>query len=61
MHPVRSQISWLMERTMGTSAPETLNAVGNIFVGQTEAPLLIKPFLGTMTRYDGIEMGCLLD
>lgn len=29
---------------------ETLNAAGNIFVGQTEAPLLIRPFLGDMTK-----------
>mmetsp|Transcript_5234 Transcript_5234/g.19184 ORF Transcript_5234/g.19184 Transcript_5234/m.19184 type:complete len:660 (-) Transcript_5234:68-2047(-) len=43
-------ISFWINITMQTSAPETVNAVGNIFVGQTEAPLLIKPFIGTMTR-----------
>ncbi|HUO87497.1 MAG TPA: NupC/NupG family nucleoside CNT transporter [Thermoanaerobaculia bacterium] len=36
---------WLM----GTSGAESLSAAGNIFVGQTEAPLLIRPYVGTMT------------
>lgn len=35
---------------MGTSAPETLCAVANSFLGQTESPLLIKPYLERMTR-----------
>lgn len=43
-------ISGIMALTLGTSASESLNAAGNIFVGQTEAPLLIRPFLGDMTR-----------
>lgn len=42
-------IAWLMQRVLGTSGAETLSVAGNIFVGQTEAPLLIKPFVGTMT------------
>ena len=37
-------------KLLGTSGSETLSAVGNIFLGQTEAPLLIKPFIKTMTR-----------
>ncbi len=43
-------VAWVMQRTMHTSGAETLSAAGNIFVGQTEAPLLIKPFVATMTR-----------
>mmetsp|Transcript_9561 Transcript_9561/g.11975 ORF Transcript_9561/g.11975 Transcript_9561/m.11975 type:complete len:628 (+) Transcript_9561:60-1943(+) len=43
-------LSFVMEYTMGTSSSESLNAAGNIFVGMTEAPLLIKPFLKTMTK-----------
>ncbi|MGI9627250.1 MAG: NupC/NupG family nucleoside CNT transporter [Longimicrobiales bacterium] len=43
-------IAWIMQRTMGTSGAETLSAAGNIFVGQTEAPLLVKPFIDGMTR-----------
>ncbi|MEL6551837.1 MAG: NupC/NupG family nucleoside CNT transporter [Cyanobacteria bacterium J06621_11] len=42
-------IAWVMRRTMKTSGSETLSAAGNIFVGQTEAPLLIKPYVETMT------------
>lgn len=41
--------AWVMQRTMGTSGAETLSAAGNIFVGMTEAPLLIKPFIEKMT------------
>jgi concentrative nucleoside transporter, CNT family len=43
-------VAWVMQRTMGTSGAETLSAAGNIFVGQTEAPLLIKPFVDRMTN-----------
>ncbi|MBA2322084.1 MAG: NupC/NupG family nucleoside CNT transporter [Deltaproteobacteria bacterium] len=43
-------LGWSMMRTMGTSGAESLSTAGNIFLGQTEAPLLIKPFIGTMTR-----------
>ncbi|MDH3205337.1 MAG: NupC/NupG family nucleoside CNT transporter [Gemmatimonadota bacterium] len=41
--------AWIMQRTMKTSGAETLSAAGNIFVGMTEAPLLIKPFVERMT------------
>jgi concentrative nucleoside transporter, CNT family len=43
-------MAWVMQRTMGTSGAETLSAAGNIFVGQTEAPLLVKPFVARMTN-----------
>jgi len=36
--------------TIGTTAAESMNAAANIFVGQTEAPILIKPFLSKMTN-----------
>ena len=36
--------------TIGTTAAESLNAAGNIFLGQTEAPLLIRTFLPDMTK-----------
>jgi CNT family concentrative nucleoside transporter len=42
-------IAWVMQKTLGTSGAETLSASGNIFLGQTEAPLLIKPFVAKMT------------
>lgn len=43
-------IAKVMQKTMNTSGSETLSASANIFVGQTEAPLVIRPFLDTMTR-----------
>ena len=43
-------VSWVMQRTLGTSGAETLSASANIFVGQTEAPLLVRPFIEKMTR-----------
>jgi concentrative nucleoside transporter, CNT family len=42
--------AWVMMRTMHTSGAETLSTAGNIFLGQTEAPLLVKPFVARMTR-----------
>ncbi|HSK79853.1 MAG TPA: nucleoside transporter C-terminal domain-containing protein, partial [Thermoanaerobaculia bacterium] len=42
--------AWVMMRIMGTSGAESLSASGNIFVGQTEAPLLIRPYVATMTN-----------
>ncbi|XP_062861388.1 sodium/nucleoside cotransporter 1 isoform X2 [Trichomycterus rosablanca] len=44
------KISWIMQITMGTSPTESLSVAGNIFVGQTEAPLLIRPYLKDMTK-----------
>jgi CNT family concentrative nucleoside transporter len=41
--------AWIMRRTMRTSGSETLSAAANTFVGQTEAPLMIAPFIGKMT------------
>ena len=38
-------IAWVMQRLMGTSGSESLAAAANIFMGQTEAPLVIKPYL----------------
>jgi CNT family concentrative nucleoside transporter len=49
MQRVVQGMAWVFQRLLGTSGAETLSATGNIFVGQTEAPLLIKPFVGTMT------------
>jgi CNT family concentrative nucleoside transporter len=43
-------IAKAMMKTLGTSGAETLSAAGNIFVGQTEAPLMIRPFIAGMTR-----------
>jgi CNT family concentrative nucleoside transporter len=50
MQPIIEAIGRLMQRTMGTSAAESLSAAANIFVGQTEAPLVIRPYVAGMTN-----------
>jgi CNT family concentrative nucleoside transporter len=49
--------AWLMKKFMKLSGSESLAAVGNIFLGQTEAPLLVRPYLGKMTKS---EIFCLM-
>lgn len=43
-------MAWVMQRSMGTSGSESLAAAANIFMGQTEAPLVIRPYLRGMTN-----------
>ena len=42
-------IAWVMRKALGTSGSETLSACANIFMGQTEAPLMIRPYVPKMT------------
>ncbi|NIL96192.1 MAG: hypothetical protein GTO53_02560 [Planctomycetales bacterium] len=49
MQRVVAFFAWIMQRTLGTSGAESLSAAANIFVGQTEAPLAIRPYVGRMT------------
>ena len=50
-------IAWVMSKTMKLSGAESLSAAGNIFLGQTEAPLLVRPFIPKMTKS---EIMCLM-
>ncbi|MBD23567.1 MAG: NupC/NupG family nucleoside CNT transporter, partial [Candidatus Marinimicrobia bacterium] len=50
MQKVIAFISKIMQKTMGTSGAETTSISSNIFVGQTEAPLVVKPFISKMTK-----------
>ncbi len=50
-------IAWVMSKTMYLSGAESLSAAGNIFLGQTEAPLLVRPFIKKMTIS---EINCLM-
>ncbi len=43
-------MAWIFSKTMRLSGPETLSASANVFLGQTEAPLLVRPWLAGMTR-----------
>lgn len=51
------KLAWVMHRTLGISGAESISAAANIFIGQTEAPLLVKPYLGRMTKS---EIMCLM-
>jgi CNT family concentrative nucleoside transporter len=57
MQYVVQGLAWLMSRTMKTSGAETLSAAANIFVGQTEAPLMVRPFVAAATRS---ELACIM-
>lgn len=50
-------MAWVMKRVLGISGAESVAAAANIFIGQTEAPLLVKPYLSRMTRS---EILCLM-
>ena len=50
MQKIVKGIAWIMERTLKTSGAETLSVSANIFVGQTEAPLMIRPFINGLTQ-----------
>jgi CNT family concentrative nucleoside transporter len=50
MQQVIRIVAWVMQRTMGTSGAESTNVAASIFMGQTEAPLTIRPFLAGATR-----------
>lgn len=45
-------MAWIMMRTMKTSGAESLSCAANIFVGQTEAPLMIKPYINSLTLFE---------
>ena len=57
LQKVVHSMAWVMRRAMKTSGSETLAAAANIFMGQTEAPLVIKPYIARMTRS---ELLCLM-
>ncbi len=50
LQKVVSVMSRGMQKVMGTSGAESLSVVANIFVGQTESPLVIKPYIDKMTK-----------
>ena len=50
-------LAWVMSKTMRLSGAESLAAAANVFIGQTEAPLVVKPYLDKMSKS---EMLCLM-
>ncbi len=50
MQVVIKWMAWCMQKTLGTTGPESMAAAANVLVGHTEAPLVIRPYLPNMTR-----------
>ncbi|MCX5690640.1 MAG: NupC/NupG family nucleoside CNT transporter [Planctomycetota bacterium] len=50
MQPIVAALAWVLRRTLGVTGAEALLGAANIFLGQTEAPLTVKPFIASMTR-----------
>ncbi len=50
MQRIVQAFAWIMAKLMGTSGAESLSCSANIFVGQTEAPLMIRPFIKELTN-----------
>jgi CNT family concentrative nucleoside transporter len=50
MQKIVQGFAWVMMRLLKTSGAESLSAAANVFVGQTEAPLIVKPYIGRMTN-----------
>lgn len=50
MQRVVAVVAWLLRTSLGITGKEALSAAANIFLGQTEAPLTVKPYIATMTR-----------
>jgi CNT family concentrative nucleoside transporter len=56
MQYVVQGLAWVMAKTMGCSGAETLCTAANIFVGQAEAPLMVKPFVAVATQSELLAM-----
>ena len=50
MQRIVQGVAYVVQRALGTSGPESLSVSANIFVGQTEAPLVIKPYIRDLSR-----------
>lgn len=49
-------MAWMMRKTLRLSGAESLAAAGNVFIGQTEAPLLVKPYIAKMSRSELLSL-----
>lgn len=50
MQWVLYKLGWILQSIMGTTVCESVNAAGNIFLGMTEGPLIIKPYIPLLTE-----------
>ena len=49
VQPLVKGMGWFMAKTLGISGAESLSAAANVFIGQTEAPLVVKPYIQSLT------------
>ena len=56
MQRIVQGIAWVMARVLGTSGAESLSVAANVFIGQTEAPLVVRPYIATMTQSELLTM-----
>lgn len=50
MQRIVAALAWALQRTLGVSGTEALSVAANVFVGQTEAPLVVRPYISKMTQ-----------
>lgn len=50
MQRIVQAMAWVMTRILGVSGAESLSVAANVFVGQTEAPLVVRPYIARMTQ-----------
>jgi CNT family concentrative nucleoside transporter len=56
MQKVVQAMAWVMLKVLGTSGGESLSVAANVFVGQTEAPLVVRPYIARMTESELFTM-----
>ncbi|MEM9301636.1 MAG: nucleoside transporter C-terminal domain-containing protein [Pseudomonadota bacterium] len=56
MQKIVSVMAWVMTRAMRVSGAESLSVAANVFIGQTEAPLVVKPYIPRMTQSELLTM-----
>jgi CNT family concentrative nucleoside transporter len=56
MQRIVQGIAWFMAKVLGTSGAESLSVAASVFIGQTEAPLTVKPYISTMTKSELLTM-----
>nr|HQU74438.1 Na+ dependent nucleoside transporter N-terminal domain-containing protein [Calditrichia bacterium] len=50
MQKIVQGMAWVMAKTMGVSGAESISVAANVFIGQTEAPLVVRPYVSPMTK-----------
>ena len=56
MQKIVQGMAWVMGKILGTSGAESLSVAASVFIGQTEAPLVVRPYIATMTQSELLTM-----